>query len=233
MRTSKDGTDSMNLTYNYDAAGNILYTKNEDSSSIREEWNYTYDPLDRLLTAAGGPPGETYSLNYQYDSTGNRTQLNSTVYTYNEMNELLSLSDSGDSLVFTYDICGNLVTEDDGQNLWEYSYDNENRLLSVKKDGQVIEEYFYDGDGKRIKKSDADSERVYIYGGLNVLYEVNTTTQMEATYIYGPTGQLAKKVNDSTEYYHADHLGSTRLVTSENGVTTEEIKYRPFGEQPQ
>jgi RHS repeat-associated protein len=231
IRTSKDGTDLMNLTYNYDAAGNILHMKNEDSSSTKEEWNYTYDPLDRLLTAAGGPPGETYSLSYQYDSTGNRTQLNSTAYTYNEMNELLSLSDSGGSSVFTYDTYGNLVTEDDGQNLWEYSYDCEDRLLSVKKDGQVVEENFYDGDGKRIKKTDADSERVYIYGGLNVLFEVNTTTQMEAVYVYGPTGQLAKKVNDITEYYHTDHLGSTRLVTSENGVTTEEITYKPFGEQ--
>jgi RHS repeat-associated protein len=231
IETLKDGNDLMKLTYNYDATGNILHMKNEDSSSIKEEWNYTYDPLDRLSFAAGGPPGENYSLDYQYDSTGNRTQLNSTTYTYNEMNELLSLSDSGSSSVFTYDIYGNLVTEDDGQNLWEYSYDCENRLLSVKKDGQVTEEYFYDGDGKRIRKTDAGSERVYIYGGLNVLYEVNTTTQMEAVYLHGPTGQLAKKVNDITEYYHTDHLGSTRLVTSENGVTTEEIMYKPFGEQ--
>jgi RHS repeat-associated protein len=231
MTTSKDSNDLMNLTYNYDAAGNILNMKNEDSSSIREEWDYTYDPLDRLLTAAGGPLGETYSLDYQYDSTGNRIQLDSTTYTYNEMNELLSLSDPSGNSTFTYDIHGNLITKDDGQNLWEYSYDHENRLLSIKKDGQVTEEYFYDGDGKRIKKTDADSERVYIYGGLNVLYEVNTTTQMEAVYVYGPTGQLAKKVNDITEYYHTDHLGSTRLVTSENGVTTEEIMYKPFGEQ--
>ncbi|MGC1123365.1 MAG: RHS repeat-associated core domain-containing protein, partial [Candidatus Methanofastidiosia archaeon] len=231
IRTSKDSNDIMNLTYNYDSAGNILHMKNEDSSSIREEWNYTYDPLDRLLTAAGGPPGETYSLDYQYDSTGNRTQLNSTAYTYNEMNELLSLSDPSGNSTFTYDIYGNLLTKDDGQNLWEYSYDYENRLLSVKKDGQVMEEYLYDGDGKRIKKVDADSERVYVYSSLNVLYEVNTTTQMEAVYIYGPTGQLAKKVNDITEYYNTDHLGSTRLVTSENGVTIEEIMYEPFGEQ--
>jgi RHS repeat-associated protein len=231
MRTSKDGNDLMNLTYNYDAAGNILHMKNEDSSSVREEWNYTYGPLDRLLTAAGGPPGENYSLDYQYDSTGNRTQLNSTTYTYNEMNELLSLLDPGGNSTFTYDGHGNLITKDDGQNLWEYSYDCENRLLSVKKDGQVTEEYFYDGEGKRIKKVDADSERVYIYGGLNVLFEVNTTTQMEAVYIYGPTGQLAKRVNDITEYYNTDHLGSTRLVTSESGITTEEIMYKPFGEQ--
>ncbi len=41
----------------------------------------------------------------------------------------------------------------------------------MEKNGQVIEEYVYNGDGKRIKKIDVDSERIYIYGGLNVLYE--------------------------------------------------------------
>ncbi len=42
---------------------------------------------------------------------------------------------------------------------------------------------------------------------------------------------MMEKVNDITEYYHTDHLGSTRLVTSENGATIEEIMYEPFGEQ--
>lgn len=106
-----------------------------------------------------------------------------------------------------------------------------NRLVSAEKDGQLVEEYAYDGDGKRIKKTDQESERIYIYHGLNILYEVNTTTDMDAVYIYGPTGKIAKKVNDITEYYHTDHLGSTRLVTSETGATTEEIMYEPFGEQ--
>jgi RHS repeat-associated protein len=54
---------------------------------------------------------------------------------------------------------------------------------------------------------------------------------MDALYIYGPTGRIAKKVNNITEYYHTDHLGSTKAVTSENGTVTEEILYKPFGEQ--
>ena len=57
------------------------------------------------------------------------------------------------------------------------------------------------------------------------------TTQMKAVYIYGSTGTIAKKVNDITEFYHTDHLGSTRLKTSGNGVTITEIQYKPFGEQ--
>jgi RHS repeat-associated protein len=230
IATSKNGTDFLNLTYAYDAAGNILHMKNEDSTTITEQWDYTYDSLNRLKTAAGGPSGQ-YSLNYQYDSTGNRIQLNSTVYTYNDMNELLSFESPDKSSTFLYDIYGNSIQKDTNGTLWDYTYDYENRLVSVKKDGHIVEEYEYDGDGNRIKKVNTESERIYIYSGLNILYEVNTTTQMDALYIYGPTGRIAKKVNNITEYYHTDHLGSTKLVTSENGTVTEEILYKPFGEQ--
>ncbi len=232
IKTTKNGSDLLNLTYGYDPAGNILQMKSVDPNQvIKEQWDYAYDSLNRLLTATGGPSGQGYSLNYQYDSTGNRIQLNNTTYTYNEMNELLALDSGDENCTFTYGIYGNCIRKEDGMNVWEYTYDYENRLTSVKENGQVLEQYIYDGDGRRIKKIDATSERVYIYGGLNLLYEVNVTTQMDAVYIYGPTGRIAKKVNDIKEYYHTDHLGSTRLVTSENGVKTEEIKYKPFGEQ--
>lgn len=50
---------------------------------------HTYDSLNRLIIASGDPQGDFYSLNYVYDSTGNRIQLNNTKYTYNEINKLL------------------------------------------------------------------------------------------------------------------------------------------------
>jgi len=132
---------------------------------------------------------------------------------------------------FSYDEYGNCVSKSDGKTVWEYQYDYENRLVSVKENGQVIEQYTYDGDGQRIKKVDSESVRIYINSGVNVLYEINMTTQMDAVYIYGPTGRIAKKVNDLTEFYHTDHLGSTRLTTSETGSIVTEMQYKPFGEQ--
>ncbi|MBU7046119.1 MAG: RHS repeat-associated core domain-containing protein [Theionarchaea archaeon] len=132
---------------------------------------------------------------------------------------------------FTYDDYGNCITKSDGINTWEYAYDYENRLLSITENGLITEQYIYNGDGQRIKKINADSTRIYIYSGINVLYEINMTTQMDAIYIYGPTGRIAKKVNDITEFYHTDHLGSTRLTTSETGSKVTEVQYKPFGEQ--
>ncbi|MBU7025411.1 MAG: hypothetical protein HXS48_00600, partial [Theionarchaea archaeon] len=228
--TAKNGGDLLNLSYIYDATGNILQIEDTPNGQLKEQQDYTYDPLHRLTTAVGGPQGDFYSLSYVYDSTGNRIQLNNTVYTYNEMNELLT-QEGNTNCIYTYDEYGNCTTKTDGGTIWEYYYDDETRLLSVKENGQVTEQYVYDGDGKRIKKIGSDSVRIYIYSGLKVLYEMNTATQMDAVYIHGPAGRIAKKVNDITEYYHTDHLGSTRLTTSENGVIVTEVQYKPFGEQ--
>jgi RHS repeat-associated protein len=55
-----------------------------------------------------------------------------------------------------------------------------------------------------------------------------------ATYIYGPTGRIAKRTTVNQEsnifYYHTDHLGSTRLVTDENKNIVSASTYHPFGD---
>lgn len=48
--------------------------------------------------------------------------------------------------------------------------------------------------------------------------------------MYGPTGRIAKRVGGLTDYYHIDHLGSTRLTTDESGNVVTEVAYKPFGE---
>ena len=230
IKTARNSSDLLDLTYTYDPAGNILQMKDNPDGQLKEQWDYTYDSLDRLITASGGPQGDSYSLNYYYDSASNRIQLNNAVYTYNEMNELLT-QEGDTNYTYTYDEYGNCTTKNDGETIWEYHYNYENMLVSVEENGQITEQYIYDGNGKRIKKIDSESVRIYTYSGTNVLYEINMTTQMEAVYIYGPTGRIAKRVNDITEYYHTDHLGSARLTTSENGAPVTEIHYKPFGEQ--
>ncbi|MBU7044908.1 MAG: RHS repeat protein [Theionarchaea archaeon] len=98
IRTTKNDSDLLHLTYTYDPAGNILQMKNSEENgtqTIKEQWDYTYDNLNRLLTAVGDP-GDGYSLQYEYDSVGNRIEMNNIQYTYNNMNELLSIdSESG------------------------------------------------------------------------------------------------------------------------------------------
>jgi RHS repeat-associated protein len=120
-----------------------------------------------------------------------------------------------------------------------FSLNNANQLTQVDRDGQTFSNYLYDGDGNRIKKTEMNEDvqdfitTIYIYSGLDVLYEVNTMGT--ALYIYGPSGRIAKQttVNNETNTFYSikDHLESTRLVTDSNGTPLTSVEYYPFGRQ--
>ena len=128
------------------------------------------------------------------------------------------------------------MTKSDGVSTWSYAYNKRNLLEEVGKDQQIIAQYGYDGGGLRIKKIEwienlqEYQTKVYINSGLDVIYEKNPDTGQEASYVYGPSGKIAKKVNELIEYYHTDHIGSTRLITDESGNVVTDITYEPFGE---
>jgi RHS repeat-associated protein len=70
---------------------------------------------------------------------------------------------------------------------------------------------------------------VYVHSGANALYEKNVNTGSCTTYVYGPTGRIAKNVDGLRNYNHTDRLGSTRLVTDESGNSTTSTEFDPFG----
>jgi RHS repeat-associated protein len=226
----KNGTTSyLDLDYTLDNNSNITQLVNgwRDTSDTwySETESYSYDGLDRLTSASC----TSWSHTYSYDKVGNRTGKDSVTYTINTVNEVTALSD-GTS--FTYDANGNRTQKTKDTGTWVYTYNHANRLTKVEKNSATLEEYIYDGDGKRIQVTDDSKPTTYIYSGLTVLYE--ETMNSAATYIYGPTGRLAKRttINEETNifYYHTDHLGSTRLVTDSSKNIVSSVTYHPFGE---
>jgi RHS repeat-associated protein len=233
IKASKNGVDLLSMNYQYDPAGNMTqldYNRRlPDQTWFQSTETFSYDWLDRLT----GAQGDYGSLSYSYDPVGNHLSRNGTTYTYNAMNELLSASDG---TVFTYDDNGNTVTKSDSTTSWSYTYSGTNLLEQVAKNQQIIGEYMYDGTGKRIQKTEwieslQDYNTItYTYSGLNVFYEKNPATGQKATYVYGPTGRIAKNAGGLTDYYHTDHVGSTRLITDESGAVVADVAYTPFGE---
>jgi RHS repeat-associated protein len=225
----KNGTTSyLDLDYTLDNNSNITQLANgwRDTTSA---WHsatesYSYDGLDRLTSASC----TSWSHTYAYDKIGNRTSMNSVTYTINTVNEVTSLSD-GTS--FTYDSNGNRTQKTKGTDTWVYTYDYANRLTKVEKNSATLEEYVYNGNGKRIQVTDDSKTTTYIYSGLTVLYE--ETMNSATTYVYGPTGRIAKRttINQETNtfYYHTDRLRSTRLVTDEAKTIVSTSAYYPFG----
>jgi RHS repeat-associated protein len=230
IHAHKDGIDLLMMAYQYDSNNNITqldYSRLKDGQWTESTETFSYDWLDRLVSVQGS----SGSVSYSYDAVGNRIMKNDLTYTYNDMNELLSMSD-GTS--FTYDQLGNTATKSD-EDSWTYTCDIRNRLTQVEKNQQAIALYDYDGNGRRVKKTEwsedlqAYKATICMYSGLDIIYEKDADSDAEAIYIYSPRGRIAKSVDGLKDYYHSDFLGSTRLITDENGTVTSETQYKAFG----
>lgn len=133
----------------------------------------------------------------------------------------------------TYDNNGNLI-----QGFGKYyEYNNFNQLERVLENdlnGRVIAKYFYDQDGIRILKqefySDGTNQSTY-YIGKSFVQVRNNSGIFNFTYYYDESDLIAEKgPNGEINYYHPDHLGSTTLITDEEGDVVEETFYLPYGE---
>jgi RHS repeat-associated protein len=117
-----------------------------------------------------------------------------------------------------------------------YTFDAADQLVQVEQDGQVLGSYAYDGDGLRVSAT-VGGETVYYLRNEdgNTLAEYDGSGALIAEYLYGNGGQIGKIEpdgvgGDNVSYFHHDHLGSTMLITNDDGAVTWEGRYEPFGE---
>lgn len=132
-----------NLEYVYDAVGNVLTIKDYKVTGGTQTQSFTYDPLDRLLSAgaSGGSSGQgQYSESYTYNASGNlmsKTGVGS--YTYGTqasdcpegaLSKPHAVVTAG-SNTYCYDQNGNLRRRKIGATTYTLTYDAENRLVGV------------------------------------------------------------------------------------------------------
>lgn len=117
-----------NLTYKYDAVGNIRQLTN----SIASETNsYTYDTLDRLTGWTLNAQSETYSYNA---ATGNLENKAGLTLQYNDAGHVHAVTSAGGN-TYSHDDNGNQITRYIGAETYNLEYDAENRLVSVATGG--------------------------------------------------------------------------------------------------
>jgi RHS repeat-associated protein len=236
MTAEKEGGTLLNLQYEYDQTGNILElttTIQNPVTHLQETTSefYSYDALDQVLSASNGYG----SISFSYDAAGNRVQkiLNGTLEQYTYL--LYDRLETAGLWSFSYDGNGNTLSKSNDYDEWVYQYDSADRLIEVKRNSEIIGEYMYNGNGQRIKKTEWNENSqqyettIYVYSQGNIHFEKNLTTGMDALYMYGKTGRIAKKVGEEIMYYHTDHLKSTRLVTDTTGNPLTSVEYYPFG----
>ena len=207
--TAPDAANTYTFSQTYDTIHNITRKnqRNEFKSAVQ--------------------PQNTYDYAYVYPTAGTARPHGATAI---------------GSFDVTHDTNGNHIrTQERGtSNTWQYLFDEENRLACFNKgqqapspscDAQGMTEFVYDHAGVR-KRKDASTPTLYPnqyftdFGG-------GAGNQFKHVFI-GETRLLSKKARPAPDrqhwYFHPDHLGSTSMVTNENGQLSEHIHYFPYGE---
>ena len=130
---------------------------------------------------------------------------------------------------YSYDANGNMLLGD-GRVM---TYDHENRLRTVRKNGATTT-FVYDGDGGRVKKTVTSGSttvtttyigKLYVCEGTSCSRLIYAGNQRIALVPMPPSGRTA-----APSYFHPDHLGSTGVLTNAQGIAEEHNSYRPYGQ---
>ncbi len=233
--SSNGTTPLMNLEYFYDYAGNItLLTDSLDSNKTR---SYKYDDVDRLIEADSVKYGG--KVIYQYDKIGNITyNCRLGHYYYEDANHVHAVtsvrrSDGTLAADYRYDGNGNMIESneaDDSGILIQgktrtFTYDYDNMPTSIARAAGATVSY-YDAFGMRATKTVPVAGTTKYIGQV---YECNSASGC-TRYIFSGIQRMAEIDGTGTHYYHTDHLGSSTVMTDNNGAREREVFYYPYGE---
>jgi YD repeat-containing protein len=155
-----------------DSNGRITQ-KTETVDGTTSNYEYTYDPMGRLLTVT---KDGTLIEEYEYSLNGTRTYemnelrgITGRSFAYSDEDHLLTAGGA----IYEYDLDGFLTTKTFEADITQYDYSTRGELLGVNlPDGRVIE-YVHDPLGRRIaKKVDGVTVEKYLWQGLTRLLAV-------------------------------------------------------------
>ncbi len=214
------------VSYEYDV-GARLVTSN---STLNPEMNlgYQYDPLNRLIGVTG-----SQSQSFDYGTRGN-TLYNSSLgdYFYEAAAHPHAVTRVGDKN-YQYDTNGNLKrmwlstgSGSCGQNtIATLTWSGRDRLESIDKLGALVE-FAYDSENIRVRKTTATGSTYYFGDILEVLEDGTEVKYYNAAGIL-----IAKRVGSDPFWFHADRLGSPKLITDAQGQIASSFEYSSFGEE--
>jgi RHS repeat-associated protein len=230
VTTTGGSTHIQSSTYAYDNNGNITQAIDSSATNGAITVNYTYDGLNRLLTASSSnaSSGGNYLQTFTYDPVGNILSGPAGTYTYGGGSaytdpDAVTKITNGTSTTFAYDNNGNLTNASSG---FTYAWDYNNRLMNVYGAG-ATSTYGYDYAGERASVTNGTSTIYYP----ETTYNVNGTSTITKN-IYA-NGELVATIQNGTStvmsYVSSDYIGSTNAVSNSSGALVENINYLPFG----
>ncbi|SHM87859.1 RHS repeat-associated core domain-containing protein [Anaerosporobacter mobilis DSM 15930] len=242
------------VSYTYDNNGNL--TKVTDTNS--GVTNYTYDALNQVKTKNlpnGAESTYTYDTNgwltqreetsngaskksytYEYDKNGNRTKetkvssgtTETTRYTYDVLNQLISVVDKKGTRYYAFDEFNNrTVKEEIGKETTQYTYNNL-KQLAVTIQGSTVTTYDYDKRGNVAKvEENGDTKQTYVFDSTNkmakvVTYKDNTsgsgTSTVTTKYNYDGAGNKIGMKHETNGRLTSDIIYAIDPVSSYNDI---------------
>jgi RHS repeat-associated protein len=230
LTVSKGTTNLASYAYTLGRAGNRLSVAELSGRTV----SYSYDAIYRLTneTIAGVvSPSQNGSIGYIYDAVGNRLSRTSTLAAIPSQQNIAY--DGNDRLTTDgYDDNGNTVSSDGKV----FSYDFENRLISVTGNGINITN-IYNGDGDRVAKIVNGVRTDYLVDTNNHTGYAQVVEEIQADnvvrqYTYGHDLISQRQQIDGnwvTSFYGNDGHGSVRFLTDSTGTITDSYEYDAFG----
>lgn len=190
---------------------------------------YQYD-AESMLT--GVTENGSSSESFAYDVAGNRiAEKGTSLIEHDGNNRLVRYGDTR----YQWDDNGNLVKETTGTRVRVFVWDIKNRLVRIEDGaGTVVARYGYDPFNRRVWKEVGGKRTHFFYAHEGLIAETDERGKIETQYGWKPDGlwgtdPLWQKVRGVTFFYHNDHLGTPKLMVSQQGVVVWRGKHAAFG----
>ena len=226
-----------NISYTYDAVGNITRIVNASPTDASSTATFVYDDLYRLTSAAvtSTPTSVSgFTQTYTYDSLGNITNKSdlgdytyATASTVGYANPDAAITIATSTL--TYDNNGNVTSVSAIKFWWDYV----NRLTRTGI-GSSTSTYAYDPWGQRIKYTVATSTSATTTSYFPTkFYNITSGTPTSTKHIFA-NGELIATISGSAtsarvSYVHTDHLAGSNVITNSYASVAELLDYYPYG----
>ncbi|HVC41140.1 MAG TPA: FG-GAP-like repeat-containing protein [Candidatus Saccharimonadales bacterium] len=199
-------------------------------------------------TCAAPPTGAT---SYVYDAADEMTQAGTSTLTYNSANELCWTLPTASSntcgspptgaTTYGFDTRGNRVSDvpSSGSAVCD-AYDQADRLTTITSgtgsscsSSTSVGSYTYNANGLRMSKTVGSTTTQFAWnlsGSLPTLLQERVSGGSVTDYISGPNGTPLEQISGSSVlFYHADQLGSTRVLTDAAGTVEATYNYDAYG----
>jgi RHS repeat-associated protein len=125
-----------------------------------------------------------------------------------------------------------LALENSGGALTTYTWDGENRQVTVVAAATETQTNTYDGDGHRVKRQTATETTLFVRDGQNVPIETDEAGATTASYVNSPGywgGLTTMHRGGEMAYYGFDLSSNTRQLTDSGGGLLAAYLYDAFG----